>query len=69
VLLLLTLAYVSSSSGAEAPRIIQKDGRYALLVGDKPFLVPGALGVAARSIAADDLNAWMSREPSRKPLG
>ncbi len=38
---LLTIALLCASymSAAEAPRIVQKDGRYALLVEGKPFLI------------------------------
>jgi Domain of unknown function (DUF5597)/Glycosyl hydrolases family 35 len=41
VLLPLTLMSVCPGSAAEAPRIIQHEGRYALLVGGKPFLILG----------------------------
>lgn len=37
----LTAASVSPATAAEAPRIVQKDGRYALLVDGKPFLIFG----------------------------
>ncbi len=38
---LLLLLSLSPLSAAEAPRIVQKDGRYALLVDGKPFLILG----------------------------
>ena len=40
LLILLTTAFVSASA-AEPPRLVQLDGRYALLVDGKPFLVLG----------------------------
>lgn len=39
--LLLTAISLPTVSAAEAPRIVQKDGRYALLVDGKPFLILG----------------------------
>jgi hypothetical protein len=41
VLFVLALISVSPASAVEAPRIVQKDGRYALLVDGKPFLIFG----------------------------
>jgi hypothetical protein len=40
-LLVLALTYVSGSAAVEAPRIVEKDARYALLVDGKPFLILG----------------------------
>ncbi len=37
----LSLAAVSQLSGAERPRLVEKDGRYALLVEGRPYLVLG----------------------------
>src|SRR5438270_8506789 len=37
----LLLICFSAASAAEAPRLVQKDGRYALLVDGKPFLILG----------------------------
>ena len=34
--------YAPSISGAETPRLVKKDGRYALMVDGQPFLVLGA---------------------------
>ncbi|MBV8832031.1 MAG: DUF5597 domain-containing protein [Acidobacteriaceae bacterium] len=39
--LVLALTYVSGSAAVEAPRIIEKDAHYALLVDGKPFLILG----------------------------
>lgn len=41
VLLLLVLALVSVTFAAEAPRLVQRDGRWALLVEGRPYLVLG----------------------------
>ena len=38
---LLLLALLPSAKAAEAPRLVQKDGRYALLVDGKPYLILG----------------------------
>ena len=37
-----TLAASSSAFSAEAPRLVERDGRHALLVDGKPFLILGA---------------------------
>ncbi len=41
ILFLLIAALPRASRGVEAPRIVQQDGRYALLVDGKPYLVLG----------------------------
>ncbi len=39
--LIVFLASIGSAFAAEAPRIVQKDGRYALLVEGRPYLILG----------------------------
>src|SRR5215469_8283163 len=41
ILAALVLTLVSSISAVEAPKFVQKDGRWALLVDGKPYLVLG----------------------------
>ncbi|HKD59282.1 MAG TPA: DUF5597 domain-containing protein [Terracidiphilus sp.] len=41
VLIFLVCAGMSPTLGAEAPRLVQKDGRFALLVDGKPYLILG----------------------------
>jgi beta-galactosidase GanA len=41
LLFVLLAAACSQASAAEPPRLVQKDGRYALLVDGKPFLILG----------------------------
>ena len=38
---LLILSLLSSARAVEAPRLVQKDGRYALLVEGRPYLILG----------------------------
>src|SRR3954454_14366633 len=51
----LLLICFSAGSAAEAPRLVQKDGRYALLVDGKPFLVLGG--------QIHNSSAWRSELP------
>jgi Domain of unknown function (DUF5597)/Glycosyl hydrolases family 35 len=37
----LAFAFVAASSGADAPKLVQKDGRYALIVDGRPYLILG----------------------------
>ena len=38
---LVALAVAPSSFGADGPRLVQKDGRYALMVDGRPYLILG----------------------------
>ncbi len=60
--LLLTAISISCLLAAEAPRIIQKDGRYALLVDGKPFLILGGQIHNSSAWPSELPQVWRSME-------
>jgi hypothetical protein len=55
VLGLLAMAALPSAYGAEVPRLVQKDGRYALMVDGRPYLILGG--------QIHNSSAWPSEMP------
>src|SRR5947209_18113201 len=58
----LLLICFSAASAAEAPRLVQKDGRYALLVDGKPFLVLGGQIHNSSAWPSELPQVWASME-------
>src|SRR4051794_32433654 len=58
----LLLICFSAVSAAEAPRLLQKDGRYALLVDGKPFLVLGGQIHNSSAWPSELPQVWASME-------
>src|SRR5579875_3626047 len=62
VLALLSLVSFFRALAAEAPRMIQKDGRYALLVDGKPFLMLGGQIHNSSAWPSELPQVWRSME-------
>lgn len=58
----LLLALAPHCSAAEAPRIVQNNGRYALLVDGKPFLILGGQIHNSSAWPSELLQVWRSME-------